>query len=96
MEAANESRYRPLLHIDLLDVVTFCGAAGRWPMAAYAIGYGWRSPKAEMDGTKVAVRESWILDVVRHCAGDVLATTNVYLRLNGLMPPECKPSELPS
>ena len=72
MEAANESRYRPLLHIDLLDVVTFCGAAGRWPMAAYAIGYGWRSPKAEMDGTKVAVREGRILDVVRHCAGDVL------------------------
>lgn len=69
---------------------------GRWPMGAYAIGYGWRSPKAEMDGTKLAVREGRILDVARHCAGDVLATTHVYLRLNGLMPPEWKPSELPS
>lgn len=96
MEAAQESRYRPLLHVDLLDVVTFCGATARWPMGAYAIGYGWRSPKAEMDGTKVAVREGRILDVVRHCAGDVLAFTYVYLRRNGLMPPECKPSAIPS
>jgi hypothetical protein len=93
MKAVNENRYRPLMHIDLLDAVTFCGASPRFPMAAYAIGYGWRSPKAEMDGAKVstAVREGRILDVVRYCVGDVLATAHVYFCLNGL-PPECGPS----
>ena len=66
---------------DLLDAVTFHGASGRWPLAAYAIGYGWPSPKHDLDGAQVwdAVQAGRIIDVVRHCANDVLATTHVYL-----------------
>ena len=92
MKAVNENRYRPLMHVDLLDSVTFCGASPRFPMAAYAIGYGWRSPKMDMDGAQVsvAVKEGRIIDVVKYCAGDVLATAHVYLSLNRLAP-ECGP-----
>ncbi len=88
LKAVNENRYRPLLHVDLQDAVTFCGASGRFPMAAYAIGYGWRSPKEEMDGAQVAgaVRNGKIVEVVRYCARDVLATAHLYARLNGEMP----------
>jgi len=78
--AANENRFHPTSHIDLMDVVTFTGAAGRWPLAAYAIGYGFTSPKEEMDGAQVgpAVADGRIVDVVRYCAADVLATLHVY------------------
>ncbi len=82
--AATESRYRPLTHLDLMDVVTFSGAAPRWPMAAYAIGYGFRSPKNDMSGSQVwaAVQAGRIVDVVRYCAGDVVATAHIYQCLN--------------
>jgi 3'-5' exonuclease len=95
MKVMSENRYRPLMHVDLQDAVTFCGASPRFPMAAYSIGYGWRSPKAEMDGAQVgaAVRGGRIIDVVRYCVGDLLATAHIYLSMNGLvLPPECKPS----
>ena len=77
--AITENRFRPLLHLDLMEVVTFSGASARWPMAAYVIGYGFRSPKAEMDGAQVwtAVQGGRMLDVVRYCAGDVIATANL-------------------
>lgn len=83
-KAVGENRYRPAMHVDLLDAVTFFGAAPRFPMAAYAVGYGWPSPKQDMDGSQVwgAVQAGRILDVVRYCAGDVLATAHVYRRLN--------------
>ncbi len=78
--AATENRYRPLLHLDLMDVVTFSGASPRWPMAAYAIGYGFRSPKNDLSGAQVspAVHAGRIIDVVRYCAGDVIATAHIY------------------
>jgi hypothetical protein len=84
LKAVSENRYRPVMHVDLQDAVTFCGASPRYPMAAYAIGYGGRSPKGEMDGAKVsiAVHEGRILDVVRYCLGDVLATAHIYLTMN--------------
>ena len=80
IRAARENRYNPLLHVDVMDVVTFSGAAPRWPMAAYAIGYGFKSPKNDMDGAGVwpAVQAGRILDVVRYCAGDVIATAHIY------------------
>jgi Predicted 3'-5' exonuclease related to the exonuclease domain of PolB len=86
--AANENRYRPLLHLDLLEAVTFGGAAGRWPLAAYALGWGWRSPKQDMDGSQVgaAVQAGRLLEVVRYCAGDVLATAHVYRTLQPILP----------
>ena len=87
VKAARDNRYNPLLHIDLMDVVTFAGAAPRWPLAAYAIGFGFKSPKHDMDGSGVwpAVQAGRILDVVRYCAGDVLATTHVYRSVSDLL-----------
>lgn len=83
--AARDPRYKPMLHIDLMDSVTFAGAAPRWPLAAYAIGYGYPSPKAELDGSQVgaAVQAGRIVEVVRYCASDVMATTHIYRRLQG-------------
>ena len=80
VNAVRENRYAPLLHVDLMDSVTFYGAGSRWPMAAYAIAYGGRSPKGEMRGADVgtAARGGRILDVARYCAGDVLATAAIY------------------
>jgi len=95
MKAVMENRYRPVVHVDLLDAVTFSGAASRWPMATYAIGYGFKSPKADMDGSKVwaAVQAGRILDVVRYCAGDVLATAHVYHSLyERVLPPNKAPA----
>jgi hypothetical protein len=87
--AATENRYRPLLHLDLMDVVTFSGASPRWPMAAYAIGYGFRSPKNDLSGSQVsaAVQAGRIVDVVRYCAGDVIATAHIYQRLEAVPRP---------
>ena len=84
VKAARENRYNPVTHVDLMDVVTFNGAAPRWPLAAYAIGYGFKSPKHDMDGSEVwpAVQAGRILDVVRYCAGDVVATAHIYRRLH--------------
>ncbi len=78
-----ENRFRPQQHIDLLETVTAFGATGRWPLAAYAIGYGYRSPKGEMDGSLVteAVQAGRLVDVARYCAGDVLATTHVLEKI---------------
>lgn len=86
VKAARENRYNPQLHVDLMEVVTFSGAAPRFPLAAYAIGYGFQSPKHEMDGSQVwpAVQAGRILDVVRYCAGDVVATAHVYRCLQEL------------
>jgi len=85
LQAMHESRYQPRLHVDLMELVTFNGASSRWPLAAYAIGYGCRSPKAEMDGAAVgaAVEGGRLIDVVRYCLGDVRAAAQVYLRLRG-------------
>jgi hypothetical protein len=81
-QAAREHRFNPQ-NTSILDAVTFFGASSRWPMAAYAISYGHRSPKDDMDGSQVApaVSNGRILDVVRYCAGDVVATTQIYQRL---------------
>ncbi len=80
IRAANENRFKPQMHLDLSDVVTFTGAASRYPLAAYALGYGFRSPKDQMDGSKVgeAVADGKILEVTRYCACDVIATAHVY------------------
>ncbi len=95
LKAVNENRYRPMIHVDLLDSVTFCGASARFPLAAYAVGYGWRSPKEDMDGARVAgaVREGKIVEVVRYCARDVLTTAHLYACITGAIPaPECPPT----
>jgi hypothetical protein len=89
IKAATENRYRPMLHLDLMEVVTFSGVSARWPLAAYAIGYGFASPKSTMDGSQVwsAVQAGRIIDVARYCAGDVLATAHVHRVLQERLPP---------
>lgn len=83
LKAVRENRYQQRLHVDLLDTVTFFGASPRWPLAAYVVGYGHPSPKEGMDGSQVgaAVAQGRILEVVRYCAGDVVATAQIYRRL---------------
>ncbi len=87
LRAARENRFNPVLHLDLMEAVTFSGASPRWPMAAYAIGYGYASPKQDMDGSQVgpAVQEGRIVDVVRYCAADVIATAHIYRALPAAM-----------
>jgi len=82
LRAMRDNRNTPSAHVDLMDVFTFCGAGGRWPLAAYAIGYGAESPKAEMDGSQVgaAIRSGRIVEVARYCATDVLTTAYLYNR----------------
>jgi hypothetical protein len=89
VKAMGENRYRPQMHLDLMDVVTFSGAASRWPMSTYATGYGYTSPKTAMDGSQVsaAVQAGRIIDVVRYCASDVVATVHIYERTECLLPP---------
>jgi hypothetical protein len=72
-----------------MDTVTFGGAAPRWPLAAYAIGYGFKSPKTDMNATQVwpAIQAGRLLDVVRYCAGDVLATAHLYRCTQDALPP---------
>ncbi|HVM97207.1 MAG TPA: hypothetical protein VMT89_12515 [Candidatus Acidoferrales bacterium] len=86
LKALNDNRYRPSLHIDLMDFLTFFGATSRWPLAAYALGYGLSSPKSEMDGSQVgpAVAAGRIVDVARYCAGDVRATAEVYRKVKAV------------
>jgi hypothetical protein len=88
IRAATENRYRPVLHLDLVDAVTFFGASNRWPLAAYAVGYGCRSPKTDMDGSQVwaAVQAGRLVDVARYCAGDVLATAHIHRCLQSPAP----------
>lgn len=78
-----ENRYRPQRHVDVMELATQFGASPRWPLAAYAIGYGYRSPKEDMDGAAVgpAIAAGRIIDVAAYCAGDVLATAHVLARL---------------
>jgi len=89
IKAMNENRFRPSLHADLMDVVTFGGAGNRWPMSTYAVGYGYRSPKTAMSGADVcpAVQAGQIIEVVRYCAGDVLATGHLHSRVACLLQP---------
>jgi len=88
VKAMGENRYRPQSHVDLMEVVTFSGASGRWPMSTYAMGYGGKSPKTEMHGAHVsaAVHAGRIIEVLRYCAGDVLATAYIYDRTACLLP----------
>lgn len=78
-----ENRFRPQRHIDVMELATHFGASPRWPLAAYAIGYGYRSPKDGMDGAEVtpAVAAGRIAAVAEYCAGDVVATAHVLARL---------------
>jgi hypothetical protein len=83
LRAAREARFNPVLHLDLMEAVTFGGASPRWPLAAYAIGYGYASPKHDMEGSQVgaAVQAGRIVEVARYCAGDVIATAHIYRAL---------------
>ncbi len=78
-----ENRFRPQQHVDLLETVTAFGATGRWPLAAYAVGYGHRSPKGDMDGSQVngAVADGRLVEVLHYCLGDVLATAHVLAKV---------------
>lgn len=75
-----ENRFASNWHLDLMEAFTFHGATRRFPLAAYAVGYGLPSPKQDLSGAEVgrAVAEGRIREVGKYCLGDVATTEQLY------------------
>ena len=73
-----EYRYKPDRHIDVMDMVTLFGAGNRYPLAAYAIGYG--IPFILDNGASVIemAANSDFDGILRHVISDVEATAALY------------------
>lgn len=84
-------RYSVAEHVDLLEVLSFLGAAGTRPsLHAACVAFGIPSPKsAEMHGYAVptAYREGRLLDILEYCRRDVEATAELFRRLEGTLLP---------
>jgi hypothetical protein len=95
-EALAAPRQTPAPHIDLMDAFTFNGMTRRYSLAVYALGYGLGSPKDNMGGADVgpAVAAGRILDVVAYCAGDVLATADLYRVWFATASPSAEPPKI--
>ncbi len=78
--AAREYRYKPSLHIDVRDQVTFFGAAPVGTLRAFALGYGLGDPKAAGAGSKVAelVAAHDAQALTTYCMGDCRTTAALY------------------
>jgi DNA polymerase elongation subunit (family B) len=66
-------------HIDLLDQLTFFGAARKFSLDMWCGAFGIKSPKAEMKGCEVGdtFRDGRYMDIARYCAGDLRATAEI-------------------
>jgi len=80
--AAREYRYRPNLHIDLMDQFTFFGAVRGGSLRSFCVGYGIADPKADGCGSNVAelVAAGDVGRLADYCLGDVRATADLYKR----------------
>lgn len=87
-QAFQEYRYKPDIHIDLLDVMTGHGAAVRVSLNAMCIAYGIDSPKADFQGSSVLemVRGGNVDDLVTYNIGDCQATLELYSRWLAVSP----------
>lgn len=74
-------------HVDMLAQLTFGGATGKFPLAAYAIAHGVGNPKAGGDGSHVAelVRQRDGQALCQYVSDDVEATRGLAQRW-GLIP----------
>jgi hypothetical protein len=82
LNAAREYRYKPNIHIDLRDAMSFFGAAQIGPLRAVALGYGLVDPKANGNGKDVIrlVEAGDHEALCRYCAGDVRVEACLYKR----------------
>jgi hypothetical protein len=78
LRAASEYRYKPNLHIDVLDQFTFFGASLGGSLRAFCLGYGLKDPKALGNGAHVG----GMTDDERaaYCLADAVATDALYKR----------------
>lgn len=74
------NRYYPNLHCDLLDQLSFYGAAKRYKLDFYCRAFGIKSSKHEMDGLKVKpyFLQGKYLEIAKYCAGDLQATSKLW------------------
>ncbi len=84
--AARESKYRPNVHVDLMDQMTFYGGFAL-SLRAACLSYRLGDPKAQGDGSDVAelVRAGRRDDLVEYAAGDVVYLDQLYERWRELV-----------
>lgn len=84
-------RYSVADHVDLLEVLSFQGAAGTRPsLHAACTAFGIPSPKsAEMHGYAVpkAYRDGRLSEILEYCRRDVEATAELFRRVEGTLLP---------
>ena len=76
-------RYKTDEHIDLLDQLTFHGAARKFNIDVYCKAFGIDSPKSHgITGhdVKPLFEEGRYMEIARYCAGDLIATKHLYLK----------------
>ncbi len=78
-------RYEANVHCDLLDQLTFYGAAKRFNLDFFCKAFGIKSPKSEgITGLDVGplYTAGKFREIARYCLGDVIATAELYKRWN--------------
>jgi len=76
-------RYASDIHVDLLEQLTFYGAARKFNLDMFCKAFGIDSPKAHgITGHDVAqfYRDGKFVAIAQYCAGDLWATRELYLR----------------
>lgn len=69
-------------HVDLINALSFGGAAGKFSLEAYCLGFGIDNPKSHGDGSAVSalVAARRADDLLAYCLADVRATAALYAR----------------
>lgn len=82
LRAANAKPWESGIHCDVMNMLTFGGAGSKYPLQAYALGFGLADPKAHGDGGSVSqlVRDGQIEALCRYVMADVDATEELYRR----------------
>lgn len=70
------------VHVDLINALSFGGAAGKFALEAYCLGFGIDNPKTHGDGRGVStlVAAQRADDLLAYCLADVRATAALYQR----------------
>ncbi len=81
-------RYDSNVHCDLLDQLTFYGAARKFNLDLFCKAFGIKSPKSEgITGLDVGpmFAEGKFREIAKYCLGDVIATAELYRRWNAFL-----------
>lgn len=73
-------------HLDVLSLLTFGGATGKYPLAAYSIAMGVGNPKQHGDGSNVGelVKARNGTALAGYCLGDVAATVALAIKAGAI------------